>query len=319
MRAIIRDNQGSKLQETEIPPPQSDKDVVIKVAYAGLCRTDIYAADGLIETNGPRILGHEFSGIISEVGKSVKTLTPGDRVTVMPVMPCRACSLCQSGHEDLCQDTIMLGLGRDGAFAEYISVPQSFVYKLPDNVSFKQGAYSEPLAASLSVLKSGIMPEQKGLILGNNRFGQLIARILNVHGFKDVTIHDVDYPVLPSANTYDFVIETVASEPVMMQAFKAAKPKGTIVLKSRKHEAVGINFSLAVQKELTLKAVNYACFDETLALLAREDFNVDDLFGQSYPLDEFQSVFELAKNSENLKIFFIANPDLAENENVRPC
>lgn len=319
MRAIIKDTDGTTLKDTPIPNVQSGNDVVIKVAYAGLCRTDIYAADGLIDTRGTRILGHEFSGVITDIGVQVTQFKLGDRVTVMPVMPCGKCALCEHGHDDLCQDTQMLGLEYDGAFAEYIRVPEKFVYKLPDAVSFKQGAYSEPLAASLSVLKSGIQAGQKGLILGDNRFGQLIARILKVHGFNDVTIHDVNSAVVPPSNTYDFVIETVATEAVMMQAFTAAKPKGVIILKSRKHDPIGINFNLAVRKELKIQAVNYADFDETLALLARPDFSVDDLFGNCYPLDDFQSVFETAKHSENLKIFFIANSDLAENDNVRNC
>ncbi len=317
MQAIIRTTEYAHIDQKTIPTVSNADDVLIRIAYAGLCRTDVYAANGLIDTKGERVLGHEFSGVVIGTGSDVKNVSLTDRVTVMPIMACGICELCQNGNKDLCQDSLMLGIDRDGAFAEYIVVPANIVYKLPDNVSFKQGAYSEPLAASLSVLKAGIKPEQKGVIFGENRFSHLISRILKVNGFEDVVIQDVESSTRLKDNTYDFVIETLASSEVMEQAFAAAKPKGTIILKSRRHDLVGINFNQAVRKELSIKAVNYADFDETLALLARDDFSIDDLFGESFALGEFKGVFKDAETNEGLKIFFAVNDDLVESDNVR--
>ena len=316
MRAIIRNNKTTEVQDTDKPVIKDPNDVLIKIAISGLCRTDIFAAEGIIDTNGDRVLGHEFSGIVEQTGNNVSNVQKGDRVTVMPVIPCGTCELCSNGEDSSCPNTTMLGINYDGSFAEYIRVPASTVYKLPDNVSLKKGAYSEPLAASLSVLKSGIKSNQKGMIYGNNRFGQLILRILKINGFNDVTIYDQNNNIKPLDNSYNFAIETCATPEAMNEIFRMVKPCGRVVLKSRKHEGVSINFNTAIQKELTLKAVNYASFDETIELLSNPDFYIDDLLGDVYKLEDFERVFTDAKSNESLKTFFAPDIEFAENDNV---
>src|SRR5690606_7548727 len=194
------------------------------IALAGLCRTDVFMADGLISGNDTVILGHEFSGTVEASGAHATGFAKGDRVTVMPVIPCGTCGFCTSGTKDSCQNTTMLGINHDGAFAEYIRVPANTVYKLPENVSFKHGAYSEPVAAALSVMKADIAPDQRGFIYGNNRFAQLILRIMQSYGFDNVTIHDPQTEKLED-NSYDYAIETLATEQTMLEIFRAVRPR----------------------------------------------------------------------------------------------
>lgn len=303
MRALIKDKTEVSVKNITRPAVQSADDVIIRIALAGLCRTDVFMADGLISGNDTVILGHEFAGTIDAAGANAKNFAKGDRVTVMPVIPCGTCGFCNSGAKDSCQNTTMLGIHHDGAFAEYIRVPANTVYKLPENVSFKHGAYSEPVAAALSVMKADIAPHQRGFIYGNNRFAKLIRRIMRSYGFENVTIHDPQTENLED-NAYDFAIETLATEKAMAEIFRAVRPRGRVIIRSRKHEPVGILFDLAVKKEVTLQAVNYGSFDEAIALMAEGRIQVDDLLGDVHALESFAAVFAASKTSESAKVFF---------------
>lgn len=308
MRALVKDREFASVKNIARPVLKSDSDVLICVKLAGLCRTDVFAAEGKIKCADGLVLGHEFAGIVTEAGSAATGFKPGDKVTVMPVMPCGSCALCTSNEHDKCQNTTMLGVDHDGAFAEYISVPASAVYKLPAGLSFKHGAYSEPVAASLSVIKSGIQPHQKGLIYGDNRFGQLIARILKAYHFDNVTIYDpASGPLEESA--YDFAIETLATTQTMDDIFRALKPGGRVVLKSRKHEHIGINFNTAIKKQITLSAVNYGDFKDAIQIMADGLLQVDDLLGDVYALEDFEQVFARSKTHESAKIFFRPSND----------
>lgn len=303
MRALIKDKAVVAVRNIEQPQLQSADDVLIRIALAGLCRTDVFMADGLIGGNDTVILGHEFSGIIEDTGAEAANLRKGDRVTVMPVIPCGQCGFCNADAKHNCQNTTMLGINHDGAFAEYIRVPANTVYKLPENLSFKHGAYSEPVAAALSVMKAGIAPEQRGFIYGCNRFAKLIQRIMRAYGFDNVTIHEPQTEKLDD-NSYDFAIETLATQQAMAEILRAVRHQGRIIIRSRKHEPVGICFDMAVKKEVTLQAVNYGPFDEAIALMADGRIQVDDLLGAVHDLESFAAVFAASKTSETSKIFF---------------
>jgi D-arabinose 1-dehydrogenase-like Zn-dependent alcohol dehydrogenase len=123
------------------------------------------------------------------------------------MLACGLCPTCLAGNALSCQHSRFLGVHQHGAFAEYIAVPAMAVYPLPDGVTFTQGAYTEPVAASLAVLKAGIEAHEKGLIYGDNRIAHLTKQILDVYGFADVTVCDATTAVLP-ADTYVSVVRT---------------------------------------------------------------------------------------------------------------
>lgn len=305
MRAILKNAQDVTVTTLPTPQPETPDSVLIEVALAGLCRTDVFVAEGRIPCKSPDlILGHEFSGTIVETGTAANDFQTGERVTVMPVLPCGRCDLCQQGRQISCQQTTMLGIDHHGAFSEFIRVPASSVYRIPSDLSFRHAAYSEPVAAALSVMKSGIQPQEKGVIYGNNRFGQLIDRILRAYGFQDVEIYDPATAKTLPQNRYDFAIETLATTQTMQDLFKMIRVGGRIVLKSRKHEPVGINLAEAVRREITLSAVNYGDFAEAIDLMASKRILVDDLLGDEFKLEDFGRVFERSKTHEERKVFF---------------
>lgn len=314
MRAIVRDSERATLRDVPRPAIAADDDVVIDVALVGVCRTDIYAAEGLIACPDGLVLGHEFAGTVAAVGSAVRHLARGDRVAVMPHIACRDCETCRAGFESACPERIMLGLDRDGAFAEQVRVPARVVHHLPDGVDFATGAYCEPIAASLAVLKAPIQPGERGLIHGGNRIAELTRRVLVSRGFRNVTVHDprASGAALPS-NAFDFAIETMATTEAMDDVLRAVRPQGRVILKSRDHRPVGVRLSTAVPKELTFHAVNYGCFREALQLVAEGALDLTGLLGARFRLEQFREVFKAASAGESSKLFFEVGDERVRN------
>lgn len=305
MKALIRDIDSLGIRFVPVPEVTARNNVLIKVALSGLCRTDVYVAEGLVKTTKEQlVLGHEFAGEIVETGPNTGGLKVGDRVAVMPVFPIS--DELRSAIPDAINT--MLGIDHDGSFSEYVAVPSPFVYKIPDNMSYKQGAYLEPVAASLAPLNAGIHPLQKGLIYGENRISRLTERVLRAKGFERIEVYDdSEYGTRPLLeNHYDFIIETFTTSITMKRLIKAVKPNGTIILKSRQHIPVEININSLVMKDITLQAVNYGDFQEGIDLISSGKLNIDDFLGDVYALEDYEDVFAKSKKGEEKKIFLTA-------------
>jgi threonine dehydrogenase-like Zn-dependent dehydrogenase len=272
MKAIIKTKTGVKLVECAIPTLTNNHDVFIKVMIAGLCRTDMYVAQGQIPCRESIVLGHEFSGIVEDIGTGVSRIKRGDRVGVHPAF------MSADGHYS------MLGIDRDGAYADYINVPEAYVYPIPAQLTFEEAAFLEPIAASLAVTRAPINIMQHGYIAGKNRIAELTLRVLQEKGFKHIRQEDDMQAILP--NTYDFVIETVPTEMAFNQLVQALKPRGTLLLKSRPHQSIPLPLKLIVQKEITLMGVHYGSFQEGIDLLSSGRLYVKDLLGEVYSLEE---------------------------------
>lgn len=301
MKALLKDAGALAVRGVTEPRITSDDDVIVRVELAGLCRTDMYVAEGRITAPDPLILGHEFSGTVIERGDKVEHLRPGQRVTVNPLFSCRQCSRCLAGSAHTCQDTAFLGIDHNGCFAELVTVPSHAVYAIPDTVSFFQAAYAEPVAASLAVLKAGIQPNDKGLIVGNNRFSQLLLKILSIYSFNNVTVSGAeDVP----ADDFDFVVETAMAPDTLDRMVKAVRPGGKIVLKSRHFEPICFGILEAIKKEPVIHIVNYGSFEDALDLLGSGRLSVEDLVDGTYRLEDYAKVFARSKSTEALKPFF---------------
>ena len=310
MQALVKSGRTLSLRPMPRPVLHHD-DVLVHVVAAGLCRTDLYVADGLIPGPDPLILGHEFAGYVEEVGATVQNVVPGNRVAIMPIIPCRGCGQCRQGLEATCLERQMLGVDRHGAFAEWVAVPGHVVYPLPDALSFRMGAYMEPIAAAMAVLKTGIQPSERGLIYGQNRIAQLIQRILHALCYANIETYpstNKKQSALP-ANAYDYIIETSASTETLAELIRAVRPLGLIILKSRHYRPAGIHLIDAVKKELTFRAVNYGSFADAIELAASGRLDVSDLLGSMHPLADFEAVFAQARRNESQKCFFVFGDD----------
>jgi threonine dehydrogenase-like Zn-dependent dehydrogenase len=295
MRALIKEGATVRLARAPTPVPSPDE-VRIRVAFAGVCRTDLFVADGRLPSRDPVVLGHEISGIVDMLGSAnpgdtprppEAAFAPGDRVTVTPVLP---------GGQ-------MLGVDRDGGFADFLCVPAAAVHRVPAALSLRDAAYVEPVAAAMAVLHAGISTGERGLVHGRGRIARLVHRVLVTHGFERADLAPSTEEPLPH-DAYDFAIETGGGTQAIRALVDAVRPGGRIVLKSRQAEPVGLDLLRVVPKELTLRAVHYGSFPAAVALLASGRLRIDDLLGPARPLEAFAEVLADARRSEHDKLFF---------------
>jgi L-iditol 2-dehydrogenase len=306
MWALTRAGGGTELREIERPRIVGPADARIRVAAVGICRTDLYAAAGALPTPDPLVLGHEASGLVEAVGPAVSSVQPGDRVAVLPWVGCGSCRECGASpaRPYRCAQARMLGLDCDGAFAEWMVAPATSLFTLPPELSFTEGAYVEPVAASMAVLNAGLDPAAPGLLYGENRIATLTGRILAAHGFAAVTAYDPegDTPEL-SEDGWDWAIETTATTRSLGELVRAVRPGGRIVLKSRPSRRAELDVREVVRKELTLPAVGYAPFSAALSLLAERRIDLSGLFGSTFPAEAWEQAFARSAGAEAAKCF----------------
>ena len=305
MQALVKSREGVRLERRTVPHLDERHDVLVRVAYAGLCRTDLHVAEGRVAVELPRTLGHELAGIVDRapVGSG---LASGRRVTIQPAIPCGSCVVCRdeglAADPPRCVRPSFLGVHRDGAFAELLAVPAAAVLALPDSMSLQRGAYVEPIAASLAVLRAPIARHERGVVYGDNRIAELTRRVLVAHGFERIVVASETTALEESS--FDFAIETVPTTTALRALVAAVRPGGKIVLKSRPFDPVALDLGAAVAKELSFHAVRYGSFRAAIDLLASGRFMVDDLFETAVPLSSFEHAFAHARGSESKKVFF---------------
>ncbi|KAL1489350.1 hypothetical protein ABEB36_014263 [Hypothenemus hampei] len=208
MEALRFTGSTKLLEYVNVPIPKvtQPNQVLIKVAFAGVCGTDLHiiAGEFPLSNKGTKILGHEFSGTIVEIGSEVQNVKVGDRVTVDPNEGCRCCDFCHSGNPHYCQiggihNTV--GIHRDGGWATYTVVPTNLVQKLPDSITLEQGALAEPVSC-LSHGFDMLSPVSVGsriLVIGAGIIGNLWISVLHHHGHRKVTVSE------PNATRLNYV------------------------------------------------------------------------------------------------------------------
>ncbi len=190
MRAIEVTEERT-LTEAEIGDPSPDPgDVVVEVAYCGICGSDLHMLPSPAISPGT-VMGHEFSGRIAAVGDGVEGWSEGDRVAVIPMDPCGECPNCLAGNEHLCMQAPLRGHGlggRPGAYAERVTAPASSLVALPDALSDEQGALVEPLAVGVhAVAIAGADPADPAVVLGAGPIGVMTALAARAAGYERVS------------------------------------------------------------------------------------------------------------------------------------
>ena len=277
-----------KIELGEAPMPKiGPDDVLIKVQSVGVCGSDLHyyrsGAIGDFKVEFPFVLGHEAAGVVEDVGENVTTLKKGDRVCMEPGVPCMKCEECLSGHYNLCRDVRFWATPPyDGVLSEYISHPAAFTFKIPDNMSFTEGALVEPLAIGLHACNmGGVKLGQTVAIMGAGCIGLVTLLAAKAYGATRIIVGDVLDKRLDKArelgaiavNTKeeDFVakvmeltegrgadvcIDCAGFSATVDSCLSCAKPAGVVIIVGLGQDRVdGFNTSIMSTKELTVKSI----------------------------------------------------------------
>jgi L-iditol 2-dehydrogenase len=321
--AIFYGKNDIRVENAEARKP-SENEVMIKIHACGVCGTDlhIYAgAEGAAECTPPTILGHEFSGVISETGRAVKELKAGDRVCIDPNDMCGRCYYCKTGKAHFCENMIGIGTTTDGGFAEYCTVNQKQVYKIGDQLPFDEGAMAEPIACCLHGIDlAGIKAGYTVMVIGGGTIGLIMLQLAKLSGAAvlilvepvkekralalklgaDITIdpfkENIEETLLKySVKNVDTTIECVGLKNTMADAIKYTGKGGTALLFGLTDPASQIlvaPFDL-FKREVTIKAsfINPYTQQSAVSLLQSHKINVKDLITDRLPLDDIGEVF----------------------------
>jgi len=282
MNAAVLKSPGVFAVERIKIPKTADNEVLVKVMAAGVCGSDL---DRIMHTgmyHMPAVPGHEFSGRIFSVGKNVKNHKPGDRVAVAPILPCYSCVNCKQGFYGQCDNYNYIGSRRDGAFAEYVNVPEENLIPMPGNVGYPEGAAIEPAAVTLhGMQKVRVNPGDLVAVLGCGAIGIFAIQFAKLLGAGMVVAADVVNSKLESAKRAgadlvvdakkgdavrqieelfnmrmpDAVVEAAGSSITQEQSIRLAKKQGRILFLGSSHQDVVFppaSFEKIIRNELTL-------------------------------------------------------------------
>jgi (R,R)-butanediol dehydrogenase / meso-butanediol dehydrogenase / diacetyl reductase len=328
---LLTDKQTLEVAEREIPFITEDE-VLLKVKYTGICGSDIHTFHGQNPNiKYPRIMGHETSGEVVEVGNSsASKFKKGDRVTVFPILPCGECVLCKKGSEHLCHHRTFMGMTTDGAFAEYVKVDSNQVNKIGDHVPFDVASMIEPYAVGIHAIKrSNLTMGDKVIILGGGTIGLMIAlaakqagagliAISEVSDYRLKQIQDLGFIAIDGRKTdlkeevlnitedigADIVFEAAGVPITSEQMTKVLRPEGTAVIvglysHSPKVDSNDVNF-----RELTIKGTSVYTREEfRYAIQSLPIEQIKQLISHRLPIEKALEGFQLSESaSESMKI-----------------
>lgn len=311
----------------ELPIPNcGEKDVLIKVAYAGICGSDLHIyKKGMFIQNIPETMGHEFSGTVIKTGSKVHSLQAGDRVTANPMVTCGNCIACRTRHRGSCETLGFIGEVRPGCFAEYIALPQEDVIKAPPGIDLKKLALAEPLAVALNICRQAKpAPTDKVLIVGPGPIGLLTALALkNVCGLENPTILGRSPARLSIAKAlgmktttqlgddsyFDLIIEAAGNETALSTAVAHALPGGKICVVSIFEDDFIFDINTIVAKQLSIIGCNVyetRHIQESTKLLADGIIDPSPLVTDTYDLADCREAFAAlcSKDKKACKILF---------------
>ncbi len=311
MKALFYDGHLS-VKETETPIPQKNE-ALIRILLAGICRTDIEITKGYMDFKG--IPGHEFVGRVEscENGDWV-----GKRVVGEINIACDDCSFCKRGMHNHCAERTVLGIqGKNGTFAEYITLPWKNLHEVPSSIKEEEAVFIEPLAAACRILEQiNITKNDHVLVLGDGKLGLLIGQVLfqtgcdllcaGKHPKKLSLLSSLGIPTQLESDAkdinFDIVIEASGHPLGLGKAFDHVRPEGTIILKSTYHNASGIETMKVVVDEIKLVGSRCGPFPPAIALLKSKKVSVSSLVSEIFSLDASLEAFRAAILPDSIKI-----------------
>lgn len=312
MRALYWDGQELRLERAYVAPRAGDREALLRVRLAGVCSTDLQILRGYMGFRG--VLGHEMVGELVEGPAKLV----GKRMVAEINYACRNCEFCGRGLPRHCLRRRVMGIaGADGSFAEFVAVPVENLHAVPDAVSDEEAVFTEPLAAAFEILEQvSVSADEEILVLGDGKLGMLCAQVLRSrarrvsvvgkHPRKLALLRELGIEAVLLSGwrpaPADIVVEATGSSSGLQLALAAARPRGTLVLKSTvpgEHHAA---LAPLVVNEITVIGSRCGPFPPALEALANKSVSVTPLIDRTYPLGEGPEAVAQARRPGTLKI-----------------
>lgn len=323
MKAAVYHGPGD-LRVEEVPVRKlKDNEVKIQVKYCGICGTDIHifhGDGGCCDVTPPLVPGHEFSGVVAEVGAGVKTVKVGDRVTGDPNDMCGECYFCKNGMQHFCKNNIGIGTTVDGGFAEYVIMREKQVYKVSDELSFIEAAMAEPISCCLHGIDlCNIKAGDTVLVMGGGPIGMIMMQLAKNAGASKVIMsepveekreqalklgatktidprhEDVEAVLAEYCENVNVVIECVGNVHTQADAVRFAGKGATIMYfgLAAPEESFPIRPDDIFKKELhiTSSYINPYSFERAIQILESGTVELESLITNVVPLDDIADVF----------------------------
>jgi L-iditol 2-dehydrogenase len=340
---ILHKIDDLRLEPFPVNEPQ-DGEVLLEMQSVGICGSDVHywkrGCIGDFIVRAPMVLGHESSGKVLKVGPNVKNLKEGDRVTIEPGVPCRRCDFCKGGRYNLCPDIVFLATPPvHGSIARYHTHAADFCFKLPDHVSYEEGAFCEPLSVGVHACRrAGVGIGAKVLITGAGPIGLVSMLAAKAMGADSIIMTDISQSRLDFAKqigatyvlladndsqvTAKRVVETLGYQPnisiecsgaesSIQTTFYATVSGGVVVLVGLGRPLASLPIVNAAVREIDIRGVfRYAnCYPAALSLIASGRIDVKPLITHRYTINESVQAFEMAESGQAIKVMIQCGKD----------
>lgn len=331
MKSIVYKSAQEVVVEEKPLPAITAGEVLIKVAYAGVCGSDMNIYQGVHpRAQAPLIMGHEFSGTV-EAGHP--TLAKGTPVTVYPLLSCGHCEPCLNGYAHVCNTLRLIGIDCDGAMAEYVKVPVDKVLAIPPTLPLKLGAFIEPLAVGVhAVRRSGYKPGDRAVVFGAGPIGLCVAACLQYFGASQVIVieahpHRLDvarqlgFTAIDAGNedirarvrectagaNADFAFDCAAHPSVQTVLMDVLKVQGTAVIVGSYKKPPEVDLLKVEFKELTvigIRVYERRDFEIATQILQSGSIDFDRMLTESPPEQAPERFRDLLKGTDTIKLLF---------------
>ncbi|PVD29183.1 hypothetical protein C0Q70_11780 [Pomacea canaliculata] len=337
LSAVLFKKGDMRLVERPIPEPKAGE-VLLSMRKIGICGSDVkYLYEGAIGSfivREPMLLGHECSGVVVKLGEGVTNLKVGDRVAIEPGVPCRRCELCKGGRYNLCPDVFFLATPPDsGALARYHVHAADFCFKLPDNVSFEEGALIEPLSVGLhACARANVGLGKRVLVCGSGPIGLSAVLSAKAMGAAEIIVTDIDDGRLEFARKMGATktLKVTSSDPIVVaqqvrdtlggmpdcaveasgaqfsvqMGIRALKPGSAFAVVGHGPNDIEIPIVQAIAREIDVRgSFRYMnTWPTAVAMLASGKIDVKPMITHNFTLEETLKAFEMAKSGAGVKV-----------------
>lgn len=324
--------EGLKVEERAAPVVRNVDDVLLEVKACGLCGTDPAILEGRHPASPPVVLGHEYGGIVVDVGKAVHAVKPGDHVVVDPNIKCGQCRFCRSGKQNLCANMTTLGIFIDGGFAQYNIAPQSTVYKVPTDMDWRDVALIEPVSCVMNgIRRSGIGLGDSVAIIGAGPIGLIWVALAKHAGASKIIVSETvssrqtaakelgaDMIIDPrrtdvvkeikahTENGVDVAVEVVGNPSTVQQTIQMLDFGGRAVLFGTCAEEAQVMVDpydlMRHEKEIVGSFIANYTFRPAIEAMYRKQVRSDILFTHHFRVKEIEKAIEVHKAGQSIKV-----------------